>query len=405
LAKYIQQVLEIIKMSSNKDKKLKNEIKKAEKTKTKIQKNEKNRNLKKTKTKTKKEKMKGIDLLKKYIQKNIEKHKSNPLKRSKTKVIRKNKIEDHKFTKVSTRDFKKTKTKLDVDLIPLSSHRSKLLKQKTLISYNNSVKSLFNRNITKVNTFSLYNISNVNSNKNNKLIKNEKISSMNDQELNTLDYKKALIYDKRTYFQYYWSLLKKKHIIFFALLPTDDYNLQYLKISLLLLSFSLSLNINGFFFSDKTMHKIYEDEGVVNYLYQLAQIIYSTIISSVIGIVLKKLSLIENTILDIKRKKKSHKAIEMLMNAHKHIKIQFAIFFVLSFLLLLFFWYFIACFCGIYINTQMILINDTLISYGLSMVYPFGLNLLPGLFRIPALRSKKKDKECMYKISIYISLI
>jgi hypothetical protein len=245
----------------------------------------------------------------------------------------------------------------------------------------------------------------VKTNKSNKIIKNEKKFLMNDKELNNLEYKKALIYDKRTYFQYYLSLLKKKHILLFAFIPANDYNLQYLKISLLVLSFSLSLNINGFFFSDKTMHKIYEDEGVVNYLYQITEILLTTIISSVITLVLRKLSLIEDNILKIKKQKKSDKTIEMIRKAQKCIKIQFIVFFILSFLLLFSFWYFVSCFCGVYVNTQIILLNDTLISFGLSMVYPFGLNLLPGLLRIPALKDKKKDKECMYTISRYISLI
>ena len=81
------------------------------------------------------------------------------------------------------------------------------------------------------------------------------------------------------------------------------------------------------------------------------------------------------------------------------------IFFIFNFLLILFFWYFISCFCSVYKKTQIILINDTLISFGLSMIYPFGLNLLPGLFRIPSLRVKKKDKECLYKVSTLFSLI
>ena len=53
----------------------------------------------------------------------------------------------------------------------------------------------------------------------------------------------------------------------------------------------------------------------------------------------------------------------------------------------------------------MILIKDTLVSFALSMVYPFGLNLLPGMFRIPALRSKNQNKKCLYKISGLIALI
>ena len=40
----------------------------------------------------------------------------------------------------------------------------------------------------------------------------------NDMELNSLIYKDAIIYDKRTYFQYYCSLLKQKHLIFFTFL-------------------------------------------------------------------------------------------------------------------------------------------------------------------------------------------
>ena len=59
----------------------------------------------------------------------------------------------------------------------------------------------------------------------------------------------------------------------------------------------------------------------------------------------------------------------------------------------------------VYINTQLILINDQLISFGLSMLYPFGLNLLSGILRIPALSSEKKDKKCLYKISTIVALI
>ena len=53
----------------------------------------------------------------------------------------------------------------------------------------------------------------------------------------------------------------------------------------------------------------------------------------------------------------------------------------------------------------MILIKDTLISFGLSMLYPFGLNLIPGMFRIPALRTTKKDKKTLYKFSLIVALI
>ena len=39
------------------------------------------------------------------------------------------------------------------------------------------------------------------------------------------------------------------------------------------------------------------------------------------------------------------------------------------------------------------------------MIYPFGYTLLPVIFRIPALRAKNQDKECMYKLSEILALI
>ena len=223
--------------------------------------------------------------------------------------------------------------------------------------------------------------------------------SLNDQELNTLDYNKALILDKRTYFQYYCSLLKKKQLIIFTFLPSNDYNLQYIKIILFLLSFSLYFSINGFFFTDETMHQVYEDSGNANYLKQLASIIYSSIIPAIINVILKQLSLSENNILKLKQQTDLKIALEIAKSTQRCIKIKFFIFFILSYLLLFFFWYFISCFCGIYKNTQKVLIIDTIFSFIISMIYPFGLNFLPAFFRIPALRAKNKDKKYIWYIS------
>ena len=60
-------------------------------------------------------------------------------------------------------------------------------------------------------------------------------------------------------------------------------------------------------------------------------------------------------------------------------------------------------FCAIYVNTQIHLIKDTLISFGLTLIYPFGINLIPGLFRIPAL--SKNNRRYLYSLSIIIQMI
>ena len=244
--------------------------------------------------------------------------------------------------------------------------------------------------------------------KNDQKISNNKfVPKLNDQEINCLEYSQAVNIDKRTYFQYYFALLKRKQLLLFAFYPNNDYNINELKISLLLLSFSLYFTINGFFFSDKTMHKIYKDKSSYNIIYQIPIMIYSTIISSVLNMILKQLSLSENNILSITQAKNYKNAVKQSKITLKCLRIKFSLFFILRIIILLFCWYYICCFCAVYINTQIALISDTFISYGLSMIYPFGLNLLPGVFRIPALRAKNKDKLCLYKFSnlLYLFVI
>lgn len=163
--------------------------------------------------------------------------------------------------------------------------------------------------------------------------------------------------------------------------------------------------MNGFFFNDQTMHEIYKDESSFNILIQIPIIIYSTCITSVINVILNHLSLSEKNILSIKKEKNYIFAIKKSKDILRCLIIKFFLYFLFSLLVLLFCWYFISCFCAVYINTQIILISDSFISFGLSMLYPFGLNLLPGFFRIPALRAKNKDKQCLYKISNLIAFI
>ena len=51
-----------------------------------------------------------------------------------------------------------------------------------------------------------------------------KINNNSDSELNELDYNSSIKIDKRTYFQYYLSLLRTKHLLVFSFLPSFDYN-------------------------------------------------------------------------------------------------------------------------------------------------------------------------------------
>jgi hypothetical protein len=237
------------------------------------------------------------------------------------------------------------------------------------------------------------------STKKKKNIKKEKndsiITEFSDYEINTLKYEEALKYDKRTYLKYYVSLLRTKHLIIFTFITNNDYNSKIIKICLFFFFFALEYAVNSLFYQDNKIHQLYNDNGKYQFIYQIPQICYSTIISAIITFLIKSISLSEKYIISLKHS-------ENLSNYSKIKKclfIKFLLFSILILILLLSFWYYLGCFCAVFRNSQIFLIKDTFYSFLLSLIYPFGIYLIPGIFRIPSLRVQNKGRKFMYLFS------
>ena len=230
----------------------------------------------------------------------------------------------------------------------------------------------------------------------------EKIKKMmvyNNDEKNDLPYDIAIEYDNRNLYKYYISLFHIKQPIIFSFCYNKDYNSIIIKISIFFVGFSIFYIVNALFYNDDTMHNILINNNLFDIEYQLPKIIYSSLISMILNLLIEKLALSNDEIIKFKQNKNIKDIQKRGEDLNKKLKIRFEIYFILSFILLLFFWYYISMFGAIYINTQTYLLNDTLISFGLSMVYPFITCLLPAIFRIPALADPKKKKEYLYKFS------
>ena len=220
-----------------------------------------------------------------------------------------------------------------------------------------------------------------------------------DEEKNFLDFDLAIKYDKRKYCKYYKSLLKTQHELIFSFFHKKDYNARIIKIDLYFISFVIFYTVNGLFFDDKTMHNIYVKKGSFDFKYQIPKIIYSSLISMVINKILGILAFSSNAIIDFKENKNKKNVDIKKNNLEANLRLKFLLYFILSFIFLLLFWYYITLFGAIYLNTQMHLLKDTLISFGLSLIYPFIIYLFPGIFRIPALSNPKKKRKCLYNFS------
>ena len=224
----------------------------------------------------------------------------------------------------------------------------------------------------------------------------ENSNQLDDLDLKNLTYEKALELDKRTFGQIYWSKLKSKHLIIYTFFACNDYNLIYIKISRFLFLICTSMAMNVIFFFDSSMHKIYMDYGKYNFIQQIPQIIYSSLVSLIIEILIGLLSFTDKNIYEIRQIEEFNTA--KLKEILKGIKIKLIIYFVITFLFFVFYWYLISSFCAVYNNTQIIYLKDFATSFSLGLIYPFAIQLCLAFLRIFTLKQKSKARSLIYKI-------
>ena len=159
--------------------------------------------------------------------------------------------------------------------------------------------------------------------------------NLDDLDLNNLTYEKAIEKDHRRFIQIYWSRLKSKHLIIFTFFVKNDHNLIYIKITRFIFLICTNMAMNVMFFFDSSMHKIYLDYGKYNFIQQIPQILYSSLLSLVIEILIGILSYTDINIYYIRQMKEFNSI--RIKKIFQTIKIKLLIFFIITFI----FFYFI----------------------------------------------------------------
>ena len=186
---------------------------------------------------------------------------------------------------------------------------------------------------------------------------------LSDYQLNNLKYPEAIKLDKRSFCQTYISLLRRQDLILFTFFTYNDFNLVCLKMIKFILMISLDMVMNVVFFFDESMHKIYLSYGKYDFIQQIPKIIYSTIITQIIEVLMSYLCLTDIHYYRILENKGKKDIKNIILKNMKIIKIKIFIFLSTSFIFIVFIWYFISSFCAVYNNTQIIFIKDSVSSF------------------------------------------
>ena len=325
------------------------------------------------------------------IKNRVNKHKKNKnkkiLKNIKTNKKRNKKIKHYNPPKKNISIYNKQKSGLKIrkkqEKTKFLDNRSSISSMRKKSFFNSYSKRDLNKNINKFDI-------------NIKKYGHSQIIEYDNYELNNLEYAIAKKFDKRNCCKIYWSFLKREHLVIFTFITRDDHNITFVKYSRFFFLLCTDMAMNVFFFADETMHKMFLDYGKFNFIQQIPQVIYSTIVSQIIEIFICFLSLTDKYFYEIKECNGITKA--FLMKIMTCIKVKITIFYVFTFLMFIFYWYFITCFCAVYPNTQIAFIKDFLSSFALGIFLPFILYIFPSIFRIISLKSKS-NIEYVYKFS------
>ena len=233
---------------------------------------------------------------------------------------------------------------------------------------------------------------------NNKLNRKEKFEEIERKtynELNSLSYGDALEKDKRTFFQYYISLLMTKQLLLFAFNCKNDFNSKIMKICFFLYMFSIFLFVNTISIDISSLYELFISKGKIDIFYDYNHLILITTFCQLIKIIILLTAFTEEEVISI-RNSNSNKNRKDITKALIKINIKCHLFFFFSILTLCFIWIYISCFFTIFKKTQFYVIINALIIFGISLVFPFVFGIFTSAFRIIALVNRDNSKIILF---------
>jgi hypothetical protein len=229
--------------------------------------------------------------------------------------------------------------------------------------------------------------------------------NLDNFELNNLNYEEAYELDKRSCCKTYLSVILREHYVLFTFFSWNDYNLFYVKIERFFILICTEMTMNGLYFLHKTMHRKYAQNEEIGFIDKIPQYIFSLVVSHIIEVILCYLSMTDIHIYEIKALPKVEKNDERIFDILNKIRCKLRAYFVFTFLLFLFYWYFISAFCAVYQNTQKVFLEDSAISIATSLIDPFIIYGATTLLRyLSLLKCCRKKACCLYKLSDLIPI-
>ena len=178
-------------------------------------------------------------------------------------------------------------------------------------------------------------------------------------DLDDLEYDDAIKFDKRTFCEFFSERLLEKQIIMNTFYHKENLKPKSIKIILFLLNIDLYFVINGFFYNEEYLSKLFnsnEEETFFSYITRsFNNFVYATLVGVIIGIIIDCIFIEESKVKRIFLREKGNPVqlrYEISITT-KSIKKRYIIFIILCFFISIISWYYVSCFNHVYPGVKM----------------------------------------------------
>ena len=223
-----------------------------------------------------------------------------------------------------------------------------------------------------------------------------------DSELNNLDLYDAIIYDKRPFCVFYWRQLREKQSIINTFFVYDILEPYPIKILCFFFGIALYFTLNALFYTESEISDQFTSSGVLAmFKTQLSRCLYSSMVGIAVSFLLGCLSSSKARVKSlIKRERNPDKFREESIVIVNSLRKKTLAFIIINLILMCLFWYYVSAFCYCYQNSQIGWLTGGLITWGITLVFPFLLCFLIAVFRYIGIKYKM---DAAYRISSCLS--
>ena len=219
-------------------------------------------------------------------------------------------------------------------------------------------------------------------------------------------YDDAIVFEKRTFLEHFTDGLKEKQIIAHTFIAYHELKPRTMKVIVFILNVIFYFVVNGLFFSESVIRELYEvDEDKENFFSyfprSIQRIVYSTLVSIVIGIITDFFFIEEIKLKKIFKREKSQPIIlrQKIVELINDIKKRNIAFIIISSIILLFSFFYLLCFNYVYPYSQIEWIKSSITIVIIMQILSTLKCFLESGLRFLSFKCKS---EKLYKISKFI---